>query len=362
MADSTRKPDPGATRARAFRATIIKLGSFVVVMVLVFVALVVVFSKYRSGSTREYTAVFTSASALKSGSSVEIAGVEVGTVSDVSLNRQNQAVLKFTVDDRYRVPRNVKALIRYENLTGDRYLELRREPGEAGQRLADGARIPVEQTQPALDLDNLVGGFKPLLRSLDPDEADQLTASLIQVFQGQGPALNQLLKNTGQFTDSLADRDKLIGDVINNLNTMIGTVEDDRKGFDTSVDLLQQLVTGLSSQREVIGNALTQTSQLTNGLADLLSTTRPDLREIVGNTGQLSENVLKAEPFLRSVLTRLPEDYKKLSNLGSYGAWLQIYFCRIRLLIGGPGKTQVFYTAIDVTGDKTTAQGRCSPK
>ena len=76
MADSTRKNDPGAKRARAFRATIIKLGSFVVVMVLVFVALVVVFSKYRSGSTREYTAVFTSASALKSGSSVEIAGVE----------------------------------------------------------------------------------------------------------------------------------------------------------------------------------------------------------------------------------------------------------------------------------------------
>ena len=362
MADSTRKNDPGAKRARAFRATIIKLRSFVVVMVLVFVALVVVFSKYRSGSTREYTAVFTSASALKSGSSVEIAGVEVGTVSDVSLNRDNQAVLKFTVADKYSVPKSVKALIRYENLTGDRYLELRREPGAAGPRLADGARIPVEQTQPALDLDNLVGGFKPLLRSLNPDEANQLTASLIEVFQGQGPALTHLLKSTAQFTDSLADRDQLIGDVIDNLNTMIGTVEDDKKGFDSSVDLLQQLVTGLASQRDVIGTALTQTSQLTNGMADLLSTTRPDLQKVVHNTGRVSEEVLKAEPFLRNLLSRLPEDYKKLANLGSYGAWLQIYFCRIRLLIGGPGNTQVFYTAIDVTGDKTQAQGRCAPQ
>ena len=137
--------------------------------------------------------MFTSASALKSGSSVEIAGVEVGTVSDVSLNRDNQAVLKFTVADKYSVPKSVKALIRYENLTGDRYLELRREPGAAGPRLADGARIPVEQTQPALDLDNPSAG-SPLLRSLNPDEANQLTASLIEVFQGQGPALTHLLK------------------------------------------------------------------------------------------------------------------------------------------------------------------------
>jgi phospholipid/cholesterol/gamma-HCH transport system substrate-binding protein len=360
VAESTRTRTPGERRARAFRATMIKLGSFVVVMLLVFTALVVVFSKYRSGSTNEYTAVFTSASALKSGSSVEIAGVEVGSVSEVSLDRDNQAVIRFTVGDTYRVPASVQALIRYKNLTGDRYLELRREPGETGRALADGARIPVQQTQPALDLDNLVGGFKPLLRTLDPKEADKLTASLIQVFQGQGPALNHLLENTAQFTDSLADRDQLIGDVIDNLNTMIGTVEDDKKGFDTSVDLLQQLVTGLSSQREVIGDALTQTSRLTNGMADLLSTTRPDLQKVVHNTGRVSEEVLKAEPYLRDVLTRLPEDYKKLSNLGSYGAWLQIYFCRIRLLIGGPGDTQIYFTAIDMLGDRTQAHGRCA--
>ena len=62
-------------RARAFRATLIKLGAFTVVMVLVFVALVVVFSRYRSGASNEYSAVFTSASAMQSGSKVKIAGV-----------------------------------------------------------------------------------------------------------------------------------------------------------------------------------------------------------------------------------------------------------------------------------------------
>ena len=129
-------------RARAFRATLIKLGAFTVVMVLVFVALVVVFSRYRSGASNEYSAVFTSASAMQSGSKVKIAGVEVGSVGGVELNRDNDAVITFSVDQQYPLPESVRALIRYENLTGDRYLELQQGTGDTSTFLADGALLP----------------------------------------------------------------------------------------------------------------------------------------------------------------------------------------------------------------------------
>ncbi|MET9199944.1 MCE family protein [Gordonia sp. NPDC003585] len=349
-------------RARAFRATVIKLGAFTIVMVLVFVALVVVFSRYRSGSSNDYTAVFTSASAIKAGSKVKIAGVEVGSVGDVSLNRDNQAEIEFTVDQKYPVPKSVRVLVRYENLTGDRYLELQQGTGNVNEFLDDGAVIPVAQTEPALDLDKLVGGFKPLFRTLNPDEANDLTASIIKVFQGddQGLALTQLLTNTNQFTNAIADRDKLIGQVIDNLNTTLGTIDGDRQGLDTSLDLLQQLVTGLNEQRGTIGAAITQTSQVTTGLASLLGSTRADLTRTIAATGKTSDELLVAEPYIRQLISRLPDDYKKLSNLGSYGAWLQIYFCRIRILLGGPGGQQVYFTSNDVMGNKTRAGGRCA--
>lgn len=239
-------------RARAFRATLIKLGAFTVVMILVFVALVVVFSRYRSGgASNEFSAVFTSASAMKSGSKVKIAGVEVGSVGGVELNRANEAVVTFSVDEQYPLPKSVRALIRYENLTGDRYLELQQGgTGDTSSFLGDGAQIPITQTEPALDLDKLVGGFKPLFRTLNADDVNALTSSLIAVFQGQGGgALNTLLANTASFTDALADRDQLIDSVINNLNTTLATLDGDRAGLDTSVDLLQQLVTGLAEQK-----------------------------------------------------------------------------------------------------------------
>lgn len=346
-------------RARAFRATLIKLAAFAIVMVLVFIGLVVVFSNYRSGSSDDYRAVFTSASQMKAGSKVKIAGVEVGSVDDISLTTDNQALVRFGVDDKYRLPTTVRALIRYENLTGDRYLELQQGPGDPGSNLPSGGTIPVSQTEPALDLDKLLGGFKPLFRTLNATEVNQLSNSLVAVFQGQGGTLNTLLSDTASFTDALADRDQLIGQVIDNLNTLLGTFDGDRKGLDTSLDQMQMLITGLSAQRGTIGTALTETAQTTTGLAKLLGSTRPALADTLDAIGDASGEVLKAEPFLRSLLGRLPTDYKMLSNLGSYGAWLQIYFCRIRLLLTGPGGKQYFFTSNDVMGDTTKAGGRC---
>ena len=104
----------------------------------------------------------------------------------------------------------------------------------------------------------------------------------------------------------------------------------------------------------------TQTAAVTTGLSGLLGATRPDLKQIVNETGAVSGNLLKSEPYLRQLVGRLPNDFKKLSNLGSYGAWLQIYFCRIRLLLSGPDGKQYFFTSNDVMGDTTKAGGRCA--
>lgn len=347
------------SRARAFRATLIKLGIFAITMVLVFVALVVVFSRYRPGSSSDYSAMFTSASSMKSGAKVKIAGVEVGAVSGIDLTQSSEAKVDFTLDKKYPLPQSVRALIRYENLTGDRYLELQRGPGDVNAVIAPGGQIPITQTEPALDLDKLLGGFKPLFRTLNPTEVNQLSESLIQVFQGQGPALTQLLTSTSQFTNSLADRDQLIGEVIENLNTTLGTLDADQKGFSTDLDRLHTLVAGLAADRSTIGQSLSSTSAVTNSLADLLTDTRPQLKSLVTNTGLLADEMNKGEGYVRQLLPRLPNDFKMLSNLGSYGAWLQIWLCRQRILLTGPGNTQIVITTLNDMGNTTRAGGRC---
>ncbi|GAB2655804.1 virulence factor Mce family protein [Gordonia jinhuaensis] len=360
----TRSPAQRATdrRQRDYRATVIKLGAFTVVMVMVFVGLVVVFSQYRSGSSYTYTATFSDISRLDTDSRVRVAGVEVGSVTKVWLDSHDVAHAKFTVDSSIRLPATARALVRYQNLTGDRYLELQQGTGGDGSLLPDGGSIPQSQTQPALDLDTLLGGFKPLFRTLKPSEVNALSESLVAVFQGQGPALTQLLTQTAEFTNTLADRDALIGSVITNLNAAMTTFADDAKGLDSSIDLLSQLITGLSRQRTTIGTALTETASATTGLASLLQTTRPDIAANVTEVGQVADQILPADTYIRGLLQRMPGDLTALSNVGSYGAWLQLYLCRVTLYFTGPNGQEIVWDTVDATGENQRPEGRCHPR
>ncbi|PRC62758.1 mammalian cell entry protein, partial [Mycobacterium sp. ITM-2017-0098] len=62
--------------------------------------------------------------------------------------------------------------------------------------------------------------------------------------------------STSAFTQNLAARDQLIGDLITNLNTVLATVDEKGAEFNTSVDQLQKLITGLAEGRDPIAGAI----------------------------------------------------------------------------------------------------------
>ena len=225
--------------------TLVKVSIFTVVMLLVAAILVVVFGEFRFAADNSYHATFTDASRLKAGQDVRISGVPVGSVKDVKLNPDNTVDVAFNINKRYQLYTSTRAVVRYENLVGDRYLEITSGPGEL-RKLPAGSTIPKQNTQPALDLDALLGGLRPVLKGLDGAKVNEVSNAVIELLQGQGGALSNLLSTTSAFTQNLAARDQLIGDMINNLNTVLGTVDDKGAQFDASVDQLQQLITGLA--------------------------------------------------------------------------------------------------------------------
>lgn len=229
--------------------TTIKLGIVWLVLSVFTVMIIVVFGQVRFHHTTGYSAVFTHVSGLRAGQFVRAAGVEVGKVAKVTLiDGDKQVLVDFTVDRSLSLDQATTASIRYLNLIGDRYLELGR--GHSGQRLAPGATIPLEHTHPALDLDALLGGFRPLFQTLDPDKVNSIASSIITVFQGQGATINDILDQTASLTATLADRDHAIGEVVNNLNTVLATTVKHQTEFDRTVDKLEVLITGLKNRAD----------------------------------------------------------------------------------------------------------------
>jgi len=161
------------------RATVraaVRVALFTVMCLVFMFVLVTVFGQFRFESRSSYSAVFTNVSGLKGGNFVRIAGVEVGKVKDLTLHKDGTVTVDFAIDKGLTLTEGTRAAVRYENLIGDRYLSLEEGPGSV-RKLQPGSTIPLARTSPALDVDALIGGFRPLFRALDPDQVNALSGA-----------------------------------------------------------------------------------------------------------------------------------------------------------------------------------------
>ena len=108
-----------ATR-RPVGRMVLNFGIFAAVMLMLTIFLFFIFGQFRNGPIHGYSAVFTNASQLKTGDSVRVAGIRVGTVNAVSLQPNNTVLVEFDADDDVALTTGSKAAVRYLNLVGDR--------------------------------------------------------------------------------------------------------------------------------------------------------------------------------------------------------------------------------------------------
>ena len=246
--------------------------------------LVTVFGQFRFDASSSYSAVFSNVSGLKGGNFVRIAGVEVGKVRNMTLHKDGTVTVEFAIDKNLTLTEGTKAAVRYENLIGDRYLSLEEGAGSV-RKLQPGQTIPLERTSPALDVDALLGGFRPLFRALDPDQVNALSGELLRVFQGQGGTISSVLSQTSALTSTLAGRDQLIGEVITNLNTVLATFAARDDQFSEGLDKLSQFAQGLADRRTDIATATAHINAAAGSVADLLTDARQPIKDS-GDSGR----------------------------------------------------------------------------
>lgn len=314
---------------------VLKVVALLAAAAVMAVGLVVVFGNVRVEDAGTYRALFADVSGLMEGSEVRAAGVPVGRVSDVELTDSNAIMVTFTARRDVPVAISTRAAIRYKNLIGDRYLELSDGPGPPG-RLEQDDVIPAAHTKPALDLDELYNGFAPLFEGLAPDQVNELSTALIGVFQGEGPAVRDLLASVGSLTGTVADRDEVIGRLIERLNTVLATVDERAPQLAGLIEQLQQLVSGLSADRDQIGDSVVRVGDLAGNVGSLLAQARPDLRGTIQQVDRLTGLVNSDRATVETTVQQLPEAYRQLSRLGSYGSFFQFYLCAVQVRMTGP--------------------------
>lgn len=341
--------------------TIIRLGIFAAVLLIFTAMIFVVFGQFRFSRTYPYTAEFSDVSGLRSGQFVRASGVEIGKVEDIRLvDGGKRALVQFRVDRSIPLYQSTTAQVRYLDLIGARYLELKRPAGDGFDKvLPVGGYIPLSRTSPALDLDALIGGFKPLFRSLAPEKVNTIAQSLVAVFQGQGGTINDILDNTAQLTSQLGERDQAIGEVITNLNAVLDTTVRHREQFDQTVNNLELLISGFKDHSEQLAGGTAHISNAAGTVADLLAENRNLIHKTTLSLGAIQQPLIDRSGELDDYFRRLPAALNLIGrDIGSYGDFVNFYACDISIKInglqpGGPVRTvRLFHQP----------SGRCSPQ
>jgi phospholipid/cholesterol/gamma-HCH transport system substrate-binding protein len=292
----------------------------------------------RFEKTNGYSAEFSNASGLRAGQFVRASGVEVGKVKKVDLvDRDKRIRVDFSVDRSLPLYQSTTAQIRYQDLIGNRYLELDRGTGEGADRiLPPGGFIPLARTQPALDLDALIGGFKPLFRALNPEKVNDIAQTIITVFQGEGGTINDILDQTAQLTSLLAERDQAIGEVISNLNTVLDTTARHRKEFDDIVNNFEALISGLKDRADPLAAGTAHISNAGGTIADLLADNRALLHDTVGRLETIASPLIDQRDQVEDILTKLPNAFNLIGRAsGIYGDFFNFYLCDLSITVNG---------------------------
>lgn len=328
---------------KSLAAPLIKLIVFAIVTVIATSMLALTIGNAGADGDSNYGAVFNDATMLNVGDDVRIAGVRVGQVTEVSVYDENMAMVRFNVD-RDELPDGAQLRIKYRNLAGLRYLAVERGAGDARQTVSPGHVFTRPDTHAAVNLTELFNGFRPLFRQLSAEDVNSLAEQILNVFQGDGAVtsgtMTRLISDTASLTNTLADRDQVIGELIDNLTTVLDTVNRNEEQFTSLLDNTEQLVTGLAQQRESVGSAISSVSNLTAVTASILGPTRPAIQGNIASLRDLSDQITARDEDINQILNNLPEKLQKVGRLATFGSWFQFYMCGLNI-VAGEGRSTV---------------------
>lgn len=273
--------------------------------------------------TYDLTATFDDVTGLLPNDNVKVAGVVVGKVGTISIDK-GKARVKFSVRKGLKLPTDTEAAVRWRNLLGQRYVYL--YPGNASTVLNNNARVA--KTRSVVDLGELFNRLGPIVQALDPKQVNTFLDTVVGALDGNEAKVGKTLDDLAVLTQGLADKDAAIARMIGNLDTVAQTINSRDAQINTVLNNLIKLAETFSENTAVIDRAVVDLGEFSDNLNYLLSRNRGELDNLIANLKTITDTVHAKLPVLDHALESLYEGAKRLFTSSRYGDWLnQIIPC-----------------------------------
>ncbi|MFD5175670.1 MCE family protein [Nocardia sp. NPDC058379] len=319
----------------SIRKPLIGFSIFAIVSMLVIVVVWNTLARTVDGDTRKYTAIFTDVLGLRPGDDVRMAGVRVGKVEKIELDGKNDAKVSFIVQSDQTVFDDTKALVRYQNLIGQRYVALTPGSAPSPQELKSGSVIPIDRTEPSFDISALLNGFQPLFQALEPAEVNAMSETLIQALQGDGVSLSSFIVQAAQLATDFQRRDAILSDVITNLSGVMAGLAKRGDELETLVTQTRALIGGLYEQGQSLQASTATLADATTSLVGMVGKIQPKLSAAQNSTTAALNLLLANGAKLDQAAIDMPSMLADLGRMTSEGTHANAYLCSLDVSLYG---------------------------
>lgn len=200
-----------------YRQAAVRLALVLIAVLAVIVLIVQAIQRPVDGSTTRYRAEFGDVFGLRENADVRLRGVQIGKITGIAVSADHRAVVDLTIQDDYRLRESDRLLVKMQNLTGQRYLEL--EPGQAGSPELDPDRT-VTNTVDSFDITTVFNGLRPLLRETDPAVYNSLATNVAALVEGSETSPTPVLRDIATLATYAEDRSVLMSTILDNLTAL----------------------------------------------------------------------------------------------------------------------------------------------
>jgi phospholipid/cholesterol/gamma-HCH transport system substrate-binding protein len=294
------------------RRSIVAAGLALVLVVALAVVL------WPSGGTTQVQAEFVRAVGLYEGSDVRILGVKVGEVTKVTPHG-DRVVVDMEYDDTYAVPADAKAVVIAPSVVSDRYVQLT-PVFEKGAKLADGAKIHLDQTAVPVELDRIFSSLNDLNVALGPKGANKSGAltRLLAVgadnLDGEGRKINGTLTDFSRAISTLSDGRGDLFSTVRNLQiftTALATSDGQVRAFNTD---LASVADQLAGERGELALALKNLAIALGEVASFVKENRANLTTDIAGLADITGILAKQKNALAETLDAGPVALSNLQN------------------------------------------------
>ena len=310
-------------------ATLGKVIAFSVVCAIFTVVLGVRLANVRLfADETSYEAEFDNAAGVIKGDSVKIAGVDVGRVESTRIE-DGGAVVRFSVDDSIALTDSSTAAIRWRNVLGQRFLYV--HPGDEGQRMEAGGRIPMSRTEAAGDVGELLNNLGPVLRAIDPAKANRFIDSVNTALIGNEGTARRLLNNGSALASDLADMDDRLASMVDSSDEILAAFAEQNGAIDSILDDLNSVGGELQRTTGDLNSVISDFAVVQKHLKSLLNENRGEIDSTLSSLDTVARTVASSRGNLERTLCTTPLGVAGYLQTTSWGEWFNVRIVEVLL-------------------------------